>query len=62
MSSLMVAGLAPPSSGRQRVSSSRAPAAPMMFDDGNAHLQISTRLTQSAHKLLDIEWRSDQGL
>ena len=49
MSSLLVAGLAPPSSGRQS-KSTRAPAAPMMFDDGNAHLQISRRLTQ--HKLL----------
>ena len=49
MSSLMVAGLAPPSSGRHSVST-RAPAAPMMFDDGNSNLQISTRLTQ--HKLL----------
>ena len=49
MSSLLVAGLAPPSS--RRAPSPRSAPSPIMFDEGNAHLQISRRLTQ--HKLLD---------
>ena len=61
MSSLMVAGLAPPSSGRPRVSA-RAPAAPAMFtdvygDNDAGALQIPTRLTQ--HRLLLKEEERD---
>ena len=61
MSSLMVAGLAPPSSGRPRVSA-RAPAAPAMFtdvygDNDAGLMQIPTRLTQ--HRLLLKEEERD---
>ena len=61
MSSLMVAGLAPPSSGRPRVSA-RAPAAPAMFtdvygDNDAGLMQIPTRLTQ--HRLLRKEEERD---